>query len=134
MNTFTIDYPNSNICVLYKKEIVYLSMHQIQKIDIRIFEKGWKKHIFNINIERKQTTCFAKIKTDGNNGWLYLIRQFSLPCQLYLVHRLIYATLCQQNTFVSPDIMQIKRYICCLYKALRTRKAAFSRFTVVIQY
>ena len=45
-----------------------------------MIQKGWQNHIFNINIERKQTTCFAKIKTDGNNGWLYLIRQFSLPC------------------------------------------------------
>ena len=66
MNTFTKSFIYQ--CIGYKK------------IGIRIIPKGWQKHIFNINIERKQTTCFAKIKTDGNNGWLYLIRQFSLPC------------------------------------------------------
>ena len=67
MNTFT------NESFMYQ----YI---RYKKIYIRIIQKGGQKHIFNINIERKQTTCFAKIKTDGNNGWLYLIRQFSLPC------------------------------------------------------
>ena len=74
MNTFTIGYPDLH------QNSLSINALDTKKIDIRMIQKGWQKHIFNINIERKQTTCFAKIKTDGNNGWLYLIRQFSLPC------------------------------------------------------